>query len=64
MLDDPTDPDEIVQAALLLLDDDQVAARLRANAHTTARLHTWNALIPVLLSKLTIAAHRQGLRGL
>jgi glycosyltransferase involved in cell wall biosynthesis len=64
VLDDPSDPDEIMQAALLLIDDDQVAARLRANARTTARLHTWNALIPVLLSKLAIAARRQGLRGL
>ncbi len=63
-LDDTGDPDEIVQAALLLREDRELAARIRADARTTARLHTWNALIPVLLNKLQIAARRQGLRGL
>ena len=63
-LDDTGDPDEIVEAALLLREDPELAARIRADARMTTRLHTWNALIPVLLHKLQIAARRQRFRRL
>ena len=64
ILDNAGDPEEIVQVALRLRDDPDLAQRIRVGARETARLHTWDALLPLLLSKLELAARRQGLRGL
>ena len=64
ILDNAGDPEEIEQVALRLRDDPELAQRIRAGARETARLHTWDALLPLLLSKLELAARRQGLRGL
>ena len=64
VLDDVGSPDEIVQVARLLRDDPEVARRIREGARETAQLHTWDALLPLLLSKLQLAGQRQGLRGL
>ena len=64
VLDDVGNPDEIVQVARLLRDDPELAERIRTGARETAPLHTWDALLPLLLSKLELAGRRQGLRGL
>ena len=64
VLDDVGSPDEIVQVARLLRDDPELAERIRTGARETAQLHTWDALLPLLLSKLQLAGQRQGLRGL
>ena len=64
VLDDVGSPDEIVQVAQMLRGDPELAERIRTGARETARLHTWDALLPLLLSKLQLAGQRQGLRGL
>jgi glycosyltransferase involved in cell wall biosynthesis len=63
VLDDVPDPDEIVHFALSLRDEPELATRIRRNARATARLYTWDAVIPLFLTKLWFLADRQGTHG-
>ncbi len=61
VLDDIADPEEIVRMALTLRDQSQLAERIRTNARETAERFTWEAIIPLLLTKLRFMADRQGM---
>ena len=64
ILDDVPDPEEIVHFALMLKDEPELAGRIRRNARATAEAFTWDAIIPLFLTKLWFVADRQGVRGL
>ena len=63
-LDSSNDPEELVQAIMLLHRDAALEAQIRSHARMTAQLHTWDVVIPILLEKLRLAAGRQRMRGL
>ena len=64
ILDDIPDADEIVHFARLLLEEPALARHIRRQARETAGLYTWDAILPLLLTKLRFVADRQGMRAL
>lgn len=64
ILDDIPDADEIVHFALLLREEPALDRQIRRQARETAGLYTWDAILPLFLTKLRFVADRQGMRAL
>ena len=60
VLDDASDPDEIVRFALQLKDDQALNASIRDGARRAAELFTWEAVTPLFLTRMSHLAAGQG----